>query len=116
MIIEFWYRDNGKSRAKRFLDKLDDYERQRVVDLLEVYDKPHSTYKGMVNAGKLKHLEESLHELKIRTCGCFFRFPSVSKDENLLLLLDGFKKKSNKLEKKDIDRARDLYEEYKLSQ
>ena len=84
------------------------------MDLIASYDVPHWTYGRMVNAGELKHIESGLHDLKIRTCGAFFRFPAVVEDSDKLFLLDGFKKKTNKLEKKDIDRAKNLYKEYKL--
>lgn len=114
MIIKFWYRNNGKSLVEHFLRKLDDYEMRKVVDLIDAYDNPHWSLGRMINAGDLKSLGGGLYDLKIRTCGSFFRFPSAVKDRKTIFLLDGFKKKKNKIEKSDINRAKKTYEEYKL--
>jgi phage-related protein len=116
MDIEFWYRENGKSPAENFLNNLNEYERLKVVDLLsDVYGISEWTSSRMIKAGVLKRLENSLYELKVKICGNFFRFPAVIKGDNTLILLDGFKKKKNKIESKDINRARDLYQEYKFN-
>ena len=115
MTIEFWERSKDKSPVERFLRGLDEDVMGKVVDLIMVYDKPHWTYRAMVNAGDLKPLGSGLYELKIRTCGAHFRFPAVV-DGQTLKLLDGFKKQKNKLEQKDIKRARKLHKEYLMDQ
>lgn len=111
MIIEFWERNNDNSPVERFLRKLDDDVMGKVVDLITVYDKPQWTCVTMLSAGDLKSLGSGLYELKVKASGTFFRFPAAVKGETLILL-DGFKKQKNKLEKKDIRKARKLYEEY----
>jgi putative component of toxin-antitoxin plasmid stabilization module len=111
VIIEFWERSSDNSPVERFLRKLDDDVMGKVVDLISIYDKPQWTYLVMVNAGDLKSLGSGLYELKIKACGTFFRFPAAVKGETLVLL-DGFKKQKNKLENKDIKRARKLYDEF----
>lgn len=116
MIIEFWERDDeGRAPARRFLDKeLDDYERQKVVDLIAIYEQPPwLTSTALIRGGHLKHLEEGLYELKIKTRDSHYRFPCVIDKKDRIILLDGFKKQTKRLEKKDIKRARDLYKEYK---
>ena len=115
MIIKYWYKSNGKAPAERFLGKLDNNEREKVEDFIEAYQNPHYYLKRMIDAGILKHLEGGLYNLKIKTCGSFFRFPSAVEERNIIILLDGFKKKTNRLERKDIDRVKKLYKEYKDS-
>lgn len=116
MIIKYWYRTENKAPAQIFLQKeLDGRERVSVEDYIQSFFNPHYTLAKMVSVQELKHIEKSLYMLRIRTCGSFFRFPSVAEGQDELVLLDGFKKKTNKIDKRDIKRAKAMYQEYKSS-
>lgn len=111
MTIEFWQKDNGIMPAESFLSSLDNYVRLKVVDKIESLSKPHWSLDNLVNTEKLKHLERGLYELRVKVSRTYFRFPVVVSDDTIYLL-DGFKKQKNRIEQVDINRARNLYQEY----
>jgi len=114
MVISFWERSKNNVPTKKFLDNLDNVTKLQAIDKLHDYDNVHYNIGNMIKSGQLKNIGQGLYELKIKANESFLRFPVVIKNDYEILLLDGFKKKTNKIPKKDIEKARNLFKEYKI--
>jgi len=110
MEIEFWVREGRNSPAGKFLSKLDPYIVAKLTGRMVKLE--GNSLSVLLNSGYLRHLEGRLYVIKIRLMNNFFRFPCVIEGE-IIWILDGFKKKTNKLPKKDLDRARKHLGEFK---
>ncbi len=77
-----------------------------TFDLIEVIDKVPETY--------LKHLEGSgqLYEIRVQSGSDIFRIFCFFDEGNLVVLANGFQKKSQKTSKQEIEKALKIKKEY----
>ncbi|MDH5365972.1 MAG: type II toxin-antitoxin system RelE/ParE family toxin [Cyclobacteriaceae bacterium] len=59
-----------------------------------------------------KHIEDGIYEIRIKSGSNIYRLFSFFDEGKLVILLHGFTKKSQKLPRKEIDRALRLRREY----
>lgn len=59
-----------------------------------------------------KHVEDGIYEIRIESNSDIFRVFSFFDEGKLVILLHGFTKKSQKLPRKEIDRAKQLRSKY----
>jgi phage-related protein len=86
-------------------------QRQKVKDkiiwtftLIEEIDRVPETY--------LKYLENGLFEIRIQLASDIFRIFCFFDEEKLIVLANGFQKKSQKTPKKEIEKAFKIKKEY----
>jgi len=60
----------------------------------------------------IKHLDEGIYEIRIEYSGNNYRIFCFFDDDNLLILLNGFQKKSQKTPVREIERAKKLRRNY----
>ena len=60
----------------------------------------------------VKHIEDGIFELRAEYGGNIFRVFFIFDDDNVVLLFNGFQKKSQKTPKQEIDLAKKLKREY----
>jgi phage-related protein len=60
----------------------------------------------------LKHVDDGICEIRVEVNSNIYRIFSFFDDENLVILLHGFQKKSQKLPDKEISKAKKLRNEY----
>lgn len=59
-----------------------------------------------------KHIDEGIYEIRIESGSDIFRIFSFFDEGKLVILLHGFTKKTQKLPRKEIDRAKQLRSKY----
>ncbi len=59
-----------------------------------------------------RHLEDGIYEIRVEMSGNIFRIFSFFDDNKLVILLHGFQKKSQKIPRKEIERAKKLRKNY----
>lgn len=59
-----------------------------------------------------KHLEDGIYEIRIEASGNIYRIFTFFDDNKLVILLNGFQKKTQKTPRKEIERAKKLRVEY----
>jgi phage-related protein len=86
-------------------------QRQKVKDkiiwtfnLIEEIDRVPETY--------LKYIEDGLFEIRIQLASDIFRIFCFFDDEKLIVLANGFQKKSQKTPKKEIEKAFKIKKQY----
>ena len=60
----------------------------------------------------VKHLEDGIYELRTEWEGNIYRVFFIFDEGNLVVLFNGFQKKSRKTPKKEIDKAKRIKEQY----
>lgn len=60
----------------------------------------------------IKHLGDGIYELRAEVSGNIFRVLFIFDEGNIVLLLNGFQKKTQKTPKSEIDLAKKLKKEY----
>ncbi|MEQ8547663.1 MAG: type II toxin-antitoxin system RelE/ParE family toxin [Cyclobacteriaceae bacterium] len=96
---DFW--DFYNSQTKKVQDKID-----WVIDLVRTLQ--------MIPERFFKHIEETdgLFEIRIKVGSNIFRLFCFFDEGNLVILLNGLKKKSQKTPKKEIEKAERLKQQY----
>ena len=94
---EFFLKQSDKIKAKIIW----------TIQLIEELERVPETY--------LKHIEstEGLYEIRIKHVKNIFRVFCFFEHEQLVILTNGFQKKTQKTPKKEIERALKIMEEYK---
>lgn len=92
-----------------FFVKQNEKVRDKIIwtfDLIEIIDKVPETY--------LKHLAgtDQLYEIRVQLGSDIFRIFCFFDEGNLVVLANGFKKKTQKTPKKEIDKAIKIKKEY----
>ena len=59
-----------------------------------------------------KHLEDGIYEIRIEVGANIYRIFSFFDDNKLVILLHGFQKKTQKIPRKEIERAKKLRKDY----
>ena len=96
-----------KSYFKDFIDTLTDAESRKVfyvIDMLKTQER--------VNARFVKYLRDEIYELRAEHSGNIFRVFFIFDDGNVVLLFNGFQKKTQKTPEKEINKAIQLKKEY----
>lgn len=75
-----------------------------VLDLLKTQERLSEKF--------VKHIEDGIFELRAEYNGNIFRVFFIFDEGNIVLLFNGFQKKSQKTPRKEIDLARRLKKEY----
>ena len=75
-----------------------------VLDMLKTQDKVHIKF--------VKHIRDGVYEIRAEYSGNIYRVFFIFDDGNIVVLLNGFQKKSQKTPEKEIRQAIKLKEEY----
>lgn len=75
-----------------------------VIDMLKMQDRVSEKF--------VKHLEDGIFELRAEYNGNIFRVFFIFDEGNIVLLMNGFQKKSQKTPRKELDLAKKLKKEY----
>jgi len=96
-----------KTYFKDFIDTLSDAEARKVfyvIDMLKTQER--------VNAKFVKYLRDEIFELRAEYFGNIFRVFFIFDDGNVVILFNGFQKKSQKTPQSEINKAIQLKKEY----
>lgn len=91
----------------KFINSLDEPQARKifyVIDMLKT--------QGRLSDKFVKHLEEGIYELRAEVTGNIFRILFIFDEGNIILLLNGFQKKTQKTPRKEIELAKKLRSEY----
>ena len=75
-----------------------------VIDMLKTQERVSEKF--------VKHLEDGIFELRAEYSGNIFRVFFIFDDGNIVMLFNGFQKKSQKAPRKEIELAKRLKKEY----
>ena len=96
-----------KTYFKDFIDTLNEAEARKVfyvIDMLKTQER--------VNAKFVKYLRDEIFELRAEHGGNIFRVFFIFDDGNVVMLFNGFQKKTQKTPEKEINKAIQLKKEY----
>lgn len=96
-----------KGYFMEFLNSLTDQQAKKVfyvIDMLKTQDRLSEKF--------VKHIEEGIYELRVEHAGNIFRVFFIFDEDNIVLLFNGFQKKSQKTPRKEIETAKKLKTEY----
>ena len=99
-----------KSYFKDFIGTLSEEEARKVfyvIDMLKTQER--------VNAKFVKYLRDEIFELRAEHGGNIFRVFFIFDNGNVVILFNGFQKKSQKTPEKEINKAIQLKKEYYAS-
>ena len=100
--IEFYRTETGKCPIEEFLDSLTGKQAQKVVWVLRLIEEleivPHQYFEKLVNT-------EDIWEVRVQFGGDIFRLLGFFAGSSLLILTNGFAKKSQKTPRQEIDLA-----------
>ena len=107
--ILFYKNKSGKSPIEVFLETLSLKEVEKVTWVLQLIEESHSVstrvYKKLVNTNDIV-------EIRIQHSNNNFRFLGFEHKGNFIILTNAFRKKDQKIPKKEIDLAQKRKEEY----
>lgn len=90
-----------------FINSLSDIESKKVfyvLDMLKMQERLSTRF--------IKHIEDGIFELRAEHCGNIFRVFFIFDEGNVVILFNGFRKKSQKTPRKEIEQAKKLKNEY----
>jgi phage-related protein len=96
-----------KGYTVEFLDTQPNKVRDKIIwtfQLIEEIEVVPITY--------LKHIEDGIYEVRIKLGSNIFRIMSFFDNENLILTINGFQKKTQKTPKSEIVKAKKIRKEY----
>ncbi len=107
--IRFYRTESGSCPVEKFIDSLNGKQAQKVVWVLQLIEEmdtiPSRYFKKLVNT-------EDLWEARIDFGSDTFRLIGFFDSNMVLVFVHGFKKKSQKLQRKNIALAHELKKEY----
>lgn len=92
---------------KEFVKSLDDDAREKIDYVLDMLKKLKK-----VNPKFVKHIRDGLFELRVTFEGNIYRVFFIFDKGNIVVLLTGFQKKSQKTPQKEIEKALRIKNEY----
>ena len=101
--INFYETESGRRPAEDFLDSLDSKAAQKMTWVLRLIEERQGSVHGKYFE-KLKHTDE-IWEVKAKCGSNEYRIMGFIDEKDILFLVHGFQKKSQKTPKKDIDAA-----------
>ena len=108
-IIKFYKLPSGKSPIEDFLDSLSSKEAQKITWVLQLIEDMENVstkyYKKLTNT-------EDIVEVRAQVGKNHFRLLGFEHDGSLVILTNGFKKKDQKVSKKEIELAQRRKKEY----
>lgn len=111
--LDYFESSSGRAYAAIFFERKTTKKAQIKIDremgMLKKYGLEESL---KVNRVKKIVKNPTIFELRVRYDGIFYRFPFLVDDKNTAHFLDGFKKKTNQTEDKDIERAKSRAKEF----
>lgn len=78
-----------------------------MIDVLKTLQRPSANF--------VKHLREGVYELRVQHDGNLYRVFFVFDEGNIVMLLNGFQKKTQKVPEREIEKAIRLKNEYYAS-
>lgn len=90
-----------------FYNKLDEGAKLKidyVLDMLKTQERIHVKF--------VKYIRESIYEIRAEYAGNIYRVFFIFDDENIVILFNGFQKKSQKTPEKEIKQAINLKNQY----
>ena len=96
-----------KDYFEKFFAKQDKKTQEKIVWTLELIEDL-----DRIPVKFLKHVEEELYEIRVKQGTNIFRIFSFFDEGKLIVLANGFKKKTNKLPKSEITKAKRIMIEY----
>ena len=90
-----------------FISSISEVEARKifyVLDILKMQERLSTKF--------IKHIEDGIFELRAEHGGNIFRVFFIFDEGNIVLLFNGFQKKSQKTPRKEIDLAKKLMNEY----
>ncbi len=90
-----------------FIKSLSDIESKKVfyvLDMLKMQERLSTRF--------IKHIEDGIYELRAEHSGNIFRVFFIFDEGNVVILFNGFRKKSQKTPRKEIEQAKKLKNEY----
>lgn len=91
----------------KFINSLNDSQSRKVfyvIDMLKSQERLSEKF--------VKHLEDGIYELRAEYAGDIFRVLFIFDEGQIILLFNGFHKKTQKTPRKEIDLAKKLRREY----
>ncbi len=96
-----------KSYFWAFYDPLQAKEKEKVDYVLQIV-----IFAQQIPTKFFKHLEDGIYEIRIESKGNIYRVFSFFDDLKIVVLLHGFQKKSQKIPRREINRAKQLRKNY----
>lgn len=96
-----------KSYFTDFITSISEAEARKVfyvLDMLKMQERLSTKF--------VKHIEDGIYELRAEHSGNIFRVFFIFDEGNIVLLFNGFQKKSQKTPRKEIEQAKKLKIEY----
>jgi len=107
--VNFYKNSSGKSPIKDFLDSLSGKQAQKITWVLEIIEEsrivPKQYFKKLVNT-------EDIWEVRVISSSNIFRLLGFFDGNNLVILTNGFAKKTQKTPKKEIKLAEKRKKDY----
>ena len=95
------------SYYKDFMATLHDKERRKVLYILSLLENEERLPTKFI-----KHLLRGLHELRIKYEGNIYRIFFIFDDNKIIVLFNGFQKKTQKTPRTEVERAIKIMEDY----
>lgn len=92
---------------KNFMASLSEKERLKMkylLSLLETEDRMPVKF--------IKHISDGIYELRLSYSGNIYRLFFIFDEGNIVVLFNGFQKKTQKTPKKEIEKAKKIKEDY----
>ncbi|TDL95536.1 type II toxin-antitoxin system RelE/ParE family toxin [Macrococcus carouselicus] len=106
--IDIYRKENGEEPVRNFLDSLPNKERAKVLRTFQLLEE-FGTSLGMPHR---RHIDEDIYELRTVLGNNIFRVFHFHYKEGTFILLNGFRKKTNKTPTKEIERAKRYRDDY----
>ncbi|MGR3173421.1 MAG: type II toxin-antitoxin system RelE/ParE family toxin [Candidatus Scalindua sp.] len=107
--IIFYKTDSGKSPVQEFIDSLSDKQAKKVAWVLRLVRDleitPTKYFKKLINSG-------DIWEVRVQMGRNIFRFLGFYDGSQLIILTNGFQKKSQKTPKREIELAKNRKQRY----
>ena len=107
--IEFYKNDSGHSPVEKFLDLLSDQQVEKVLWVLKLIKEmdrvPACYFKKLVNT-------DGIYEVRVSFGGNIFRILCFFYERNLIILTNGFQKKTQACPESEIEIAEKRKKEY----
>lgn len=106
--VTFYKTADGRKPAGEFIRSLDDVARQQIVHELRNLE----SMGNLLNEEKSKHLEDGLFELRIKDRTNAYRMIYFFVVGELIIVTNGFAKKTQKTPKREIELAKQYRADY----
>ena len=105
--VDFYMTADGRCPVKEYLDSLESKDAAKIsfsISIVEELDVIPSSY--------FKHLNDGIYEIRAQRGNNIFRLLGFFFKGSLVILTNGFSKKTRKTPKKEIDQAKDRRKDF----